>query len=51
MKGRVVEWNGSEGVVFLDGENWQSRSSGALEPGQAIVATERDGNFLIVEGA
>lgn len=51
MKGRVVEWRGSEGVVFLDGENWQSRSSAALEPGQAVIATEREGNFLIVESA
>lgn len=51
MKGRVVEWNGSEGIVFMDGENWQSRSAAALAPGQAVVATERDGNFLIVEGA
>lgn len=51
MTGRVVEWTGTHGIVFLDGENWQSRSEGALEPGQAVVAKERDGNYLIVEGA
>jgi len=49
MMGKVVEWDGTKGIVFLDGENWQSRSQTPLEPGQAIVATERDGNFLIVE--
>jgi len=49
MMGKVVEWDGTQGIVFLDGENWQSRSQTPLEPGQAIVATERDGNFLIVE--
>ncbi len=51
MKGKVVQWSGNEGIVFLDGENWQSRSEAPLEPGQSVVATSRDGNFLIVQGA
>jgi len=51
MRGKVVEWHGTEGIVFLDGENWQSRSQGALEPGQPVIATAREGNFLVVQGA
>jgi len=51
MTGKVVEWSGMNGIVMLDGENWQSRSDAPLEPGQAVVATSREGNFLVVQGA
>ncbi len=51
MKGTVVDWVGGKGTVFLDGENWQSRSNAALQDGQAVIAVARDGNVLIVEAA
>jgi len=51
MVGKVIEWSGTSGTVFLDGESWQATSDAALEPGQAIKATDRAGNFLTVEAA
>ncbi len=49
MMGKVVTWDDKHGVVFLDGETWQATSNVTLEVGQAVTATDRTGNFLVVE--
>jgi len=47
--GRVVSWSGDSGLVRLQGEDWQARSSGPLAPGQSVRDAGRDGLALIVE--
>lgn len=47
--GRVVSWSGERGLVSLQGEDWQARSSGPLAPGQRVRVAGREGLALIVE--
>ncbi|WP_245890783.1 NfeD family protein [Albidovulum aquaemixtae] len=49
--GRVVEWSGYEGYVWVEGERWHARCAAALASGQAIRVLDIDGLTLSVEPA
>jgi membrane-bound serine protease (ClpP class) len=47
--GQVLDWEGSQGHVHVDGERWQARSGDALSEGDAIKVTRVDGLTLVVK--
>jgi len=47
--GRVVSWNGNQGFVHVQGEDWQARSDAPLAPGQTVRVAARRDLTLIVE--
>jgi len=47
--GRVVSWNGSQGFVHVQGEDWQAQSDAPLAPGQEVRVAARRDLTLIVE--
>jgi membrane-bound serine protease (ClpP class) len=48
-KALVLDWNGLEGHVHLEGERWQARGAAAFAPGQTVAVTAIDGLVLSVE--
>ena len=46
--GRVTDWDGRQGHVFVHGERWQARAAVPLAPGQGAVVTGLDGLTLQV---
>lgn len=51
MAGRscvVAEWEGSEGWVVLDGENWKARSDTSHEAGEKIEVAGVEGLVLVI---
>jgi membrane-bound serine protease (ClpP class) len=49
--GRVVDWNGTEGRVRVQGEIWSARGAGALQPGASVRVHRLDGLTVEVEPA
>jgi membrane-bound serine protease (ClpP class) len=49
LSGRVVTWDGNQGLVHVQGEDWQARSEAPLAPGQAVRVAARRDLTLIVE--
>lgn len=49
--GRVIDWNGLDGTVRLEGEIWKARSQSPLQPGQTVVAERVDGLVVWVRPA
>jgi membrane-bound serine protease (ClpP class) len=47
--GRILDWSGNAGHVFVLGERWQAKSSAPVEPGQAVRITGMEGLTLQVE--
>ena len=47
-EGKVVEWDGLEGHVLVEGERWRARSNQPLRPGDIIKVTDVDGLVLVV---
>ncbi len=47
--GPVIDWAGAEGRVRIEGEVWNARSAGALDPGRQVRVTDVDGLTLVVE--
>ena len=47
--GKVIDWTGDHGQVRVQGEIWQARSQGPLEPGRPIQVLSMDGLILVVE--
>ncbi len=45
----VVRGLAPRGQVRIDGELWEARTSGDVEPGEEVVVTGRDGLVLEVE--
>jgi membrane-bound serine protease (ClpP class) len=45
----VLEWNGEQGFVHLQGERWQAKGTGSFVPGTAVRVTGIDGLVAIVE--
>ncbi len=51
MSGRscvVAEWDGGEGWVVIDGENWKAKSDGPHEAGETIQVIDVEGLVLVV---
>jgi len=51
LTGRVTDWDGRRGHVFVHGERWQARAGATLVPGQGVLVTAIDGLTLMVEPA
>ena len=51
MTGEVLDWEGGEGHVMVDGERWHAISPDALRPGETIKVTALDGLTLKVKKA
>ena len=51
MSGEVIDWNGSEGHVHVDGERWNAVSKDALAAGDPIKVVRLDGLVLTVKKA
>jgi membrane-bound serine protease (ClpP class) len=49
--GEAATWRGSEGRVWIGGENWRARAKGPLQPGMRVKVVARDGLVLLVEQA
>jgi membrane-bound serine protease (ClpP class) len=49
--GRVVDWNGTEGRVRVQGEIWSARAHAALQPGASVRVHRLDGLTIEVEPA
>jgi membrane-bound serine protease (ClpP class) len=49
--GEAAMWRGSEGRVWIGGENWRARAKGPLQPGMRVKVIARDGLVLLVEQA
>jgi len=49
LSGRVVTWDGNQGFVHVQGEDWQARSDASLAPGQGVRVAARRDLTLIVE--
>ncbi|MCW3784419.1 NfeD family protein [Defluviimonas salinarum] len=49
--GRVLEWDGGSGFVWVEGERWQAQGTESLAPGQTVRVCSVDGLTLIVESA
>ena len=47
--GKVIDWSGEQGQVRVQGEVWQARSQGPLEPGRPIQVLAMEGLTLVVE--
>jgi len=47
--GAVVSWGGTSGIIHLDGELWEARSSQGLAKGQKVRVIGRTGLMLTVE--
>ena len=47
--GKVIDWSGDTGQVRVQGEVWQARSKGPIEPGGKVRVTELDGLTIVVE--
>jgi membrane-bound serine protease (ClpP class) len=46
--GVVIEWDGTEGYVLVEGEQWKARSQSALSPDQEVEVTAVNGLILDV---
>ncbi len=49
--GTVTDWNGLEGYIFIESENWRARSTVPLERGQRVRAVKIEGLIIWVEPA
>jgi len=47
--GQIVQWDGHQGFVHIQGEDWQARSEAPLSPGQTVRVAAREDLTLIVE--
>lgn len=47
--GKVIGWSGDRGEVRVQGEVWQARAQGTLEPGRPIQVLAMEGMTLLVE--
>ena len=47
--GKVIDWSGEQGEIRVQGEVWQARAQGPLEPGRAVRVTSMEGMVLVVE--
>ena len=45
----VLEWNGAEGFVHLQGERWQAKAAGSFAPGTTVRVTGIEGLVAFVE--
>jgi membrane-bound serine protease (ClpP class) len=52
-RGRVLDWQGGKGHVFVHGERWQARAAPgkAPAPGDRVVVRAVDGLTLVVDAA
>ena len=48
-RGKVLDWSGERGEIRVQGEIWQARGQGPLEPGRAVRVTAMEGMTLVVE--
>ncbi len=48
-RGRVTDWSGTHGHVFVHGERWQATGPAGLAPEDDVCVTEMDGLTLTVE--
>ena len=48
-QGRVLEWSGDAGFVWVEGERWRARGGAGLRPGQIVHVRGMDGLILDVE--
>lgn len=44
----VIDWRGTEGHVFAEGERWRARGTDALDPGELVEVVSVDGLDLSV---
>jgi membrane-bound serine protease (ClpP class) len=48
-RGKVLEWHGTSGHVFVHGERWKAESRATVVPGQSIRVAAVNGLTLVVE--
>lgn len=49
--GEVIDWSGSEGHVWVEGERWRAQGAAGLEAGMPVRITGSEGLILQVEAA
>lgn len=50
-KAKIIDWSGTQGRVFIDGENWHARSDKSydFEEGDTVIVKAKDDLTLIVK--
>jgi membrane-bound serine protease (ClpP class) len=48
-KAVVLDWEGGEGHVWVEGERWTARGEGDFAEGESVKIVKRDGLTLIVK--